>query len=207
MADRGTGEGSMDEPLRAHTINEARYWLRVAPCPQCGSGPLRSRVAADAAAGEPITVDAECAQCGLRRGYRFVCEHGVGQSAPDAETINPTDEPSRLIDVAQWLSLFYVLIEAGARERSASATRLAGYRAALCLAEALKFYGEGELPPEEAFFSARTLQSFRDHPESFTRQRLQDRRSKLPAMGTMARRVSQDRPKRRRRWWPFGRRR
>ncbi|MBS3735341.1 MAG: hypothetical protein KGY99_10535 [Phycisphaerae bacterium] len=202
----------MDEPLRARTINEAAYWLRVTPCAQCGGGPLLSRALSSVTPGEPVAIDAECAHCGVRRTYTFVCDHPVGGSGPEAETINPTDAPSDIIDVGQWISLFSLLIESGhsalggATSRTAAATRLAGYRAALCLAEALKFYGDGELPPTDAFYGEQTLQSFRDHPESFTRQRLLDLRSKLPTLGTMARRIAQDR-RPRRRWWPFGRRR
>ncbi|GAG20851.1 unnamed protein product, partial [marine sediment metagenome] len=120
--------------------------------------------------------------------------------------ISPTAEPSKIIDLAQWLSLFYMLAESAAEGDSPVATRRRGYQAALCLAEALKFYGDDQLPPASAFFTPATAEVFRQHPERFARQRLRDIQAKLPALSTMAGHVDRDEGAAKKRWWQFWRR-
>jgi hypothetical protein len=197
----------MDEPLPAHTLNEVRYYLMVTPCSSCGKGPW---VAEDdempVRAGQEVALPARCRNCGAERSFAFLCRHELPAHGPEAQTVNPSDAPSRIVDLAQWLSLFYVLIESAATETSKPATRLTGYQAALCLAESLKFYGDNELPPESAFFSPATLGAYREHPEKFAKQRLLDMQAKLPALHAMARNVSRDERARRRRWWQLWRR-
>lgn len=195
------------DPLPAHTVNEALYYLRASACPACGGGPQRVLGSPAPAAGEAFTLDTECAHCGARHAHGFVCEHAVPDAGPEAERINPTDEPSRVVDLAQWVGLFYLLIEHASNETSRAGARRTGYRAALCLAEALKFYGDDELPPESAFFSDETRECFRQRPQSFTKQTLRDRQSKLPALGAMAARITEDEDRRRQsKWWQFWRR-
>lgn len=196
----------MDVPLRAHTFNEVRYYLMVTPCQACGQGPWE--IASPAAlppTGRAVAVRAHCRKCHAEREFSFVIEHEAPASGVDAETINPTDAPSRIVDLGQWLSLFYLLVESGAREQVAPEARMAQFRATLCLAEALKFYADDELPPASAFFSAQSAASFRDHPEGFARQKLRDMQGRLPTLGLMARRLKKEVQSRRRRWWRFWR--
>ena len=68
--------------------------------------------------------------------------------------INPTDEPSEIIDVAGWVTIFSLIAKSAADESDKIESRKLGYEAAQCLEEAIKFYEEGnDLPPENAFFS------------------------------------------------------
>ena len=120
--------------------------------------------------------------------------------------INLTDRPSRLIDLAQWLGLFYHFLETADRQSAPADIRKMGFYAALCLEEALKFYSDNELPPESAFFTPTSQEAFRQHPEKFARQRLKDMRGRLPAIPKMVRRVDMDRQKAGKRWWQFWRR-
>jgi len=205
----------MDEPLRAHTLNEVRYYLMVSPCPACGKGPWvtdATRPTSRPSTGKPAEgtpapshVDAHCKQCGHRQTFSVLCEYALPETGAQAETINPDDRPSRIVDVGQWLSLFYMLIESASSQKDPVETRRVGYRAALCLAEALKFYGENQLPPQSAFFSAERLETFRKSPESFARQRLRDMQAKLPHLDVMARNVSRDDRRGGRKWWRFWR--
>ena len=156
--------------------------------------------------GGVVRLRARCTHCGREREFAFRCGHVTGGNGLESETINPTDEPSAIIDVAQWLSLFYLLIETAASEGSRAACRRAGYRAALCLDEALKFYREGGEPPASAFFSEATASVFREHPEKYSRCRLREMQGKLPSRPTMARRLARDEGAARRRWWQFWRR-
>ena len=154
-----------------------------------------------------MTVSTHCSRCGCSRTFAPVRRQEARGEGLEAERINPTDRPSRIVDLSQWLSLFHMLLESAASEPSPPAARLKGYRAALCLTEALKFYGDDELPPETAFFSQTTLDIFRQHPEKFARQRLRDMQAKLPSLPKMARQVVRDDRAKGRRWWQFWRRR
>ena len=195
----------MEESLQAHTINEAHYYLMVTACLQCGKGPWVIEATDESPADGTKTLRAKCKNCQVSREFKFAVQHAVPASGPEAEMINPGDEPSSIIDLGQWLSLFYLLVESAAKQPSRPEARRLGYRAALCLAEAMKFYSDNELPPEEAFSSPETARIFREHPENFARQKLRDMRAKLPMLGAMARRIAQD-EKGRRRWWQFWRR-
>jgi len=195
----------MEEPLQAYTINEAHYYLMVTACKACGKGPWTIDATDKDPAAGIVTLRAKCKNCQGARDFAFVCEHEVPPSGPEAEIVNPSDSPSRIIDLGQWLSLFYLLVETAAREPSRPETRRLGYRAALCLAEAMKFYTDDELPPAEAFFSPETARVFQEHPENFARQKLRNMQAKLPMLGAMARRISLD-EKAQRRWWQFWRR-
>ncbi|MCJ7543080.1 MAG: hypothetical protein MUP47_00705 [Phycisphaerae bacterium] len=195
------------QPLLAHTLNEVRYYLTVAVCPSCGKGP---RELDHAEGPEPASrlavVTARCRHCSHQDRLEFLCRHDAPTEGVEAETINPDTEPSTIIDLAQWLSLFYLLVESAAGDSSPVATRRRGYQAALCLAEALKFYGDDELPPASAFFGEASAEIFRLHPEKFARQKLRDMQAKLPALAVMARRVARDERSPRRPWWRFWRR-
>ena len=188
----------------AKSLNEVKYYLMVRPCPACGKGPRSlSEAALAAQAGQAVVAAVHCARCGQSEELSFRCEHACPADGPGAETINPAAEPSRLVDLSQWLSLFYLLLESSWRAEGGPAVRQDGFRAALCLAEALKFYGDDELPPARAFFSPEGQAAFRDHPEKFARQRLRDMQSRLPSLPRMAQRTDRDKARRRRRWWQF----
>jgi hypothetical protein len=197
----------MDEPLPAHSPDELRYYLMVTRCPSCSKGPWTIEEEHPEQGGREI-VRARCNHCGHTKTFRFICKRNAGDENDEsrAELINPTANPSGIIDLSQWLSLFYMLIESASSEKSAAAARLQGYRAALCLEEALKFYAENELPPESAFFSEQTLAIFREHPEKFARQKLRDMQGKLPSLSTMAERITKKPKPARKKWWPFGKR-
>ena len=201
----------MQEPLQAKTFNEVRYYLMVTSCRSCGRGPLKLDTARQRPEpGQPpgaMTVEGHCGHCGERFSVQFSCQYDLPLSGPEADCINPSGEPSAIVDLSQWISLFYLLLETAASEQSKPATRRAGFMAALCLAEALKFYeGDDELPPAAAFFSEATAEIFRQHPERFARQKLLDMRAKLPGLHTMAVNVARDRRGGRRKWWRFWKR-
>ena len=194
----------MDQPLPAHTFDEARYYLMVTACGACGAGPWQIDSTDRLQSPEtPVAVQAHCRRCGAKRTFRFLCQSDTQRTPHEAELINPTAQPSRIVDLAQWMSLFYMLVESTASEQDKAATRRTGYSAALCLAEALKFYGDDELPQERAFFTEKTLAAFREHPEKFARQKLRDMQAKLPALSQIAGRVARDERSIGKRWWQF----
>ena len=191
------------DPLPAHSLAEAFLYVMVTPCPACGNGPLR------AADGRPVSADADnmvllpvtCAKCAHISQWTFVLDVAPIAEAGESATINATDEPSRIIDLVQWITLAHVIIEAASREGEKQKARHLGIEAAQCLEEALKFYGQdNDLPESDAFFSDASRKKMSEQPQSFSRQRLVHLRSKLPAMTVMRSRLNPATPKKKR-WW------
>lgn len=181
--------------LEPHSWPEVNYYLLATPCPACGKGPMQ----AAAAQGESRALyNLTCPECGRAAPIEIQCDSAeappehLPYEAPAATPINPDPQPSRIIDVGQWLSLFYLLIESASKAEDRVISRRLGYQASQCLAEALKFYGEDELPPEKALFTESSRNAFHDHPEAFARQRLRDMQAKLPSPAVMARQVERD---------------
>ncbi len=204
------------QSLHAHSRAEARLYLMVTPCPNCSDGPWEiTAEQTNAEANQPNRMLlARCVHCRTEKKFLFdwsesdlpedLCNDLQTSSA---ERINPTRDPSRIIDTGQWLSLFYMLVEKASAASGIDARRI-GFQAAQCLDEALKFYTEDdELPPESAFFVASSRQAFSEHPEKFARQRLRDMRSKLPDLRIMAVKIARDADvKQKRPWWQFWKR-
>lgn len=96
--------------------------------------------------------------------------------------LNTSDEPSRLIDVGQWVTLFRLLMEDADADTDKVRSRNSRIQAGQCLTEALKFYDEpeNELPPPEAFFSEESRRRFADAPQTFSRSRLIELIARLP---------------------------
>jgi hypothetical protein len=199
------------EALAAHSLAEAYLYLMATPCGECGKGPLEG---GDARSEEEdqstvlLTLRVTCGACGKCKDMTFRIPAETARAGDDAPTtINPGERPSRIIDVAQWITLFRAITEAANRETDRQEARRLGIEAAQCLEEAIKFYrdADNDLPPGEAFFHERSREGFRDHPEQFSRRRLIDLRGKLPSLATMRRRTEEAEQRKRRRWWRFGR--
>ena len=199
------------QPLQAHSWAEARWYLRVTPCQKCSQGPWEIEGGPEEDAGH--TLRARCLRCGVEKEFTFECPSTPAADAvgPEqieglpVELINPSASPSAIIDVGQWLSLFYHLVETASKAPDKSETRRLTFQAAECLDEALKFYADQEeLPPESAFFTEASREAFAKHPERFAREGLRDMRAKLPDLRVMAQRLAHDPEGRReKRWWQF----
>lgn len=203
----------MDSALPIHSLAEAYLYLMVTPCQACGKGPVKadeSRVHHDART-RGLSVPVKCSAC-QRESLIWFDTRGVSPDAltPDPNRtppVNPTDEPSHIIDVAGWLTLFSVIADHARTIGDAADKRRLLLEAAQCLDEALKFYDEdNELPPEEAFFRDAGRRQLRARPETFARRRLLELRAKMPHP---TRPQHDDQPARvgkRRWWWPWGKR-
>ena len=203
-----------DAPLLAHSLTEIRLYLMVKPCESCHQGALRfvqARAVQDEDPG-PIRlwwIDVSCTACGTTATFTFHLPRGSLVADPPnhektSPKINPQDTPSRIIDVAEWLTLFRMVTEEAGRESDKVEARELGIEAAQCLEEALKFYDEPDnnLPPEEAFFHEGSLKRFRENPQEFSRQRLIDLRSKLPKRSADCPLASSEsEPPKKPRWW------
>jgi len=187
------------EVLVAHSLAEIHLFLMATPCPTCKQGPLR-----DSGGGaldrsvdpSAVPMTATCDACHTVSKYVFQLPKGPDPAeADDVAAINPTDEPSHIIDVAQWVTLFRMLTEAGDRATDRTRGRHRKIEAAHCLDEAIKFYDEvgNDLPPIEAFFHDASRRRLRDHPEQFSKQRLLNLRAELPSPASRRRAPSSSR--------------
>jgi len=179
----------MDEPLRAQTPNEVPYYLMVTSCAGCGRGSLAPveppEPAGDALRQGPgpreAVVYARCRRCGRDHTFRFRWQHDVPAAADDPDGINPTDQPSRIIDLGQWVGLYCHFSDASSSAEPPGESRRLARRAALCLAEALKFHAGAELPPESAFSCEASAAAYRQNPANYARTRLRELQALLPA--------------------------
>ncbi len=118
------------------------------------------------------------------------------------------DQPSEVVDLAQWVGLYYLYADEIDKGDSPTETRTTARRAAQCLAEALKFYAQEEMPPESAFHKAESLVAFRNNPANFARTRLRELQAMLPVAGGAASSGGADpdkdpdkKPAARKAWW------
>jgi hypothetical protein len=197
------------QSLHAHSPTEAEYYLKVTPCPRCAKGPwhIETRTGEQ----DARTMLARCGHCDLEHRFEFFCPDpdAATASAAGQDVVNPSPEPSRIIDVGQWLSLFFFLIETASKSPDKTQTRQMAFQAAQCLDEALKFYDpQLDLPPATAFYIESSRQALERFPERFSRRRLRELRSRLPDTHVMAQRLAQEAagtPPRRKAKWRFWR--
>ena len=158
--------------LQAQSVAEIQYYLRITVCERCGKGPLRcdQPLGAEGSPALPNSMTLSCAAC-------------------DASWVQPIDsvpasasEPSRIIDLGQWLVLVSLLMHEAGQETHRVRIRELGISAGTCLGEALKFYADADndLPPPEAFFHEESRKRFHDSPEKFSRRRIAGIKANLP---------------------------
>ena len=184
-----------DAPLIAHSLAEAYLYLMANPCPSCGKGPLRGREPSASGSSEPraqasgalaspppVTLSAECTSCHSASPWTFQLPKPLdAKEANPPPLLNPTDEPSRILDVAQWITLFRMISTTADNQSDKQASRRLRIEAGQCLEEALKFYEpDNDLPPTGAFFHQGSRDRLRANPEQFSCQRLLGLRNKLP---------------------------
>ncbi len=173
-----------ENPLSARSLAEAYLYLMVSPCPSCGKGPLYAGEAVSTRTEGELSllgISAECGACGIRETWNFLIPRNRLSPATPADAISDGPEPSRIIDVGQWITLSRMIVEAASRSGDKLQIRRFGIESAHCLDEALKFYEpDCDAPPSSAFLTAASRDRFRLQPEQFSRRRLLDLRSKLP---------------------------
>ncbi len=188
-------------PLVVHSLTEASLYLALVPCGACGAPvmPQMGEEGADDAGA--LIVPVVCHACSHADIVRFdlrlvdaqeraggMAALVVSAEAGAALPISSWEAPSRIIDVAGWLTLYTRLSDAALRRADTSAfhpdgklTRQLQIQAGRCLEEALKFYDvDNDLPPQAAFYSDAGRRQFREHPEGFLRDRLLSLRAILP---------------------------
>lgn len=178
--------------LTAHSLSEAYFYLMVTHCSVCGEGPIQGGggrlVDTDLRQTDQSTVSIHC-KCRLCEAPQdFIFAIPVNLASLDLEKpnqINITSESSKIIDVAQWITLYFMLCESANHEQNIeqnkSKARNLRIEARYCLEEALKFYVEdNDLPPGSAFFHEPSRERLASNPEQFSRSRLINLLASLP---------------------------
>lgn len=175
-----------------HSLAELHLYAALSRCRACSAQGLVVDAAVVTLTKERRALEAvaACGRCAAEVVLGFSTLTGASDCLdPTAAQrlpwiINPSGEPSELIDAAQWLILHRMAVETAARMPERDLARAILLEAGQCLAESLRFYPEdSDVPAESAFFTAESLQRFRDHPQLFARQRLIELAGVLPSSG------------------------
>ena len=217
MADAAPAPGADDGPVHVHSVQEEYFYMMVRPC-ACG-GPWHSE-SQEVDEGESTILhhlSATCFTCGKERTFHFQLDERPGPKGPIRE-INPTDRPSRALDLAEWLQLarFYLGRIERLREKVEKAQSLLDARQ--CLEEARKFFSAGdEAPPASALWSDKSRRLAEAQPEAFRRETIDGMLERLPPLERLRQADSLDqktfkqavreRARQRvgRKWWQFWR--
>jgi len=195
MADESQGN-----LLPSRSIVERHFYLMVLACEKCGKGPFEL-VSTERTPEQNVDIwFTRCKKCRQGRRLQFnrselMIDEAATASHPLPE-VNPTDQPSRLIDLGQWLALFYSILSAAAEQSDRKEAQRLGYEATLCIEEALKFYHpDSDLPPADALWVESSKQRLQERPETFVRQKLIHMREKLPSLQVMRQSITDPKTK------------
>ena len=172
----------LDERIHVHSVQEEYFYMMVHPC-ACGGAWLSDSQQVEEAAGRVRHhVAARCFTCRKEQAFHFELDCGANPKDP-VRQVNPTPEPSRALDAAEWLDLarFYL----GRIERLKAATEKAQslLDARQCLEEALKFYGpQDEEPPPGALWSDASRRKASRQASAYRRSTIQEMLERIPTM-------------------------
>lgn len=172
---------SSAEAVRVHSVQEEYFFLMLHPC-SCG-GPWRhDPTAAEPIAGEVHKIDVACHLCKQTRSLVFQLPPAGGGKAP-VRQVNPTAEPSKAIDVAEWLDLAQFYLGRIGRLKDGAERSQSLLDARQCLEEALKFYGPGDDgPPPSALWSETSRRKAVASAAAFRRAKLEEMIARMPPL-------------------------
>jgi len=171
-----------DRPVHVHSVQEEYFYMMVHPC-ACGGPWLSQSQEVLEQEGQVVhRVSASCFKCRTERTFPFLLDERPGPKDP-IRAINPTDRPSRALDLAEWLELaqFYL----GRIERLEANVEKAQslLDARQCLEEARKFFGpQDEAPPASALWSKKSRKAADAQPETFRRSTIDGMLDRLPPL-------------------------
>jgi hypothetical protein len=186
--------------LPAHSILERHFYLMVLSCEQCSEGPFELLSTEQSPDKLTDIWFIKCKKC--ENGQRLTFDNtklkidAIENRTSELLEVNPTDQPSELMDVGQWLALFYSILNAASTQTDKKQSQQLGYEATLCLEEALKFYQQdSDLPPANAIWNENSKEQLKEHPELLLRSKLLHMREKLPNIKVMRNALAKENPK------------
>jgi len=171
-----------DDPVHVHGIQEEYFYLMVHRCVCGGAWQTDAQEVEEDESCVLHEMAATCFTCGARRTFRFRLDAHRGSGGPIRQ-VNPTADPSRALDVAEWMDLakFYL----GRIERLTEPVQKAQslLDARQCLEEALKFYGpRDDAPPASALWSDGSRRKAAGQAETFRRATIEAMLDRLPPL-------------------------
>jgi len=206
-----------ETPVHVHSVQEEYFYMMVHPCACGGPWQGESQGVQEPAGNVLHHLRATCFACGKERTFHFQLAERPGPADP-IRAVNPTDEASRALDLADWIRLaqFYLARIERLAESVERAQSLLDARQ--CLEEARKFFGpEDEAPPASALWSDDSRRRAREQPDAFRRSAIEAMLARMPPLERLRQADSLDqktfkqgvreRAKQRvnRTWWQFWR--
>ena len=203
-----------DDAVHVHSVQEEYFYLMVHPC-ACGGAWLGDdQPMEETPARVTHHVAARCSRCKAQQTFHFQYETPGNLKEPIRQ-VNPTADPSRALDAAEWMGLaqFYLgRIDRLTRDVEKAQSLL---DARQCLEEALKFYGpDDDGPPAAALWSDASRQKAHRQAKAFRRETIGAMLARIPPMERLRKADSLDQKEfvkavrqrakeRAGRWWQF----
>jgi hypothetical protein len=171
-----------DETVHVHSVQEEYFYMMVHRC-ACGGAWLGQEQKVETN-GPPLRhrIEAACSGCKTNRTFRFELAAPPNPAGAVRE-INPTAEPSRALDVAEWVDLAFFYMGRIPRLTQPLDRAQSLLDARQCLEEALKLYPpDAEAPPADALWSDASRAKVAARPAAYRRSALQGMLAKLPPM-------------------------
>jgi hypothetical protein len=168
--------------VHVHSVQEEYFYLMVHHCACGGPWLTESQQIEENGAHTHHRIEAHCFKCQARQTFLFTIDSQAGSKEP-VRQVNQTAEPSRAIDVVEWMNLaqFYLGRIEHLKEAVEKAQSLLDARQ--CVEEALKFYGpDADAPPPAALWSDASRKKAAARRENFRRATLVAMLEKIPSM-------------------------
>jgi len=171
-----------DDAVHAHSIQEEYFYLMVHPCGCGGAWQSETQDTAPHPEGLRHSILARCARCGQPQTFHFLLDSSAGPKQP-IRLVNPTPEPSRAIDAAEWMDLARFYLGRIPRLTKPMERAQSLLDARQCLEEALKFYGPGDDDPlPSALWSKKSRKKVGQQRDAFRRTSIAAMLEKIPPM-------------------------
>ena len=168
--------------VHVHSVQEEYFYLMVHHCACGGPWLTESQHVEENGAHPHHRIETHCFKCKARRTFLFTIDSQANSKEP-VRQVNQTAEPSRAIDVVEWMNLaqFYLGRIEHLKEAVEKAQSLLDARQ--CVEEALKFYGpDADAPPPAALWSDASRRKAAAQPGNFRRAAMVAMLEKIPSM-------------------------
>jgi hypothetical protein len=173
---------SSDDAVHVHSVQEEYFYMMVNRC-ICGGPWLTDSQQVGESEGRVVhRLAARCYKCKAERTFHFHLDARAGPKDP-VRQVNPTAEPSRALDVAEWIDLAEFYLGRIERLQAPAEKAQSLLDARQCLEEALKFYGpEDETPPAAALRSEESRRKASRQAAAFRRSTLLEMLERIPSV-------------------------
>ena len=192
-------EPSKTIQIAAHSIAEEHLFIDTMQCPVCGDGRFEKAMHSFPcywfvkckSCGKTIKIVSDTSLIMTDQYWKVLCSNDLMNVHRYQRRYNRTNEPSKIIELTQWIS-FFTSLQSKMNELAVRGDRSSFNYISLefylvqCLQEALKFYkANEEYPPRYAFFSEETHKHYLADRSSFLKNHLLSILSKQRSLETI----------------------